>query len=218
MDWFPNVDGVLYFVRTILPLIRRRCPECTMAIVERRPPPEICKLSRDSRIRVTGTVSDMRPHLWASAVAIVPLRIGEGTRLKIYEAMAARVPVVSTTVGAEGLTLNPPHDIHIADLPEDFAERCLELIGSSTERARVSCAAWELVNSRFSWEQYRAASRRLWNWVRASGTSCKCCVLLRGRGEWVPIFPEDCCNARNATGRRSGSVSDREFPGGRWHG
>ena len=153
MDWFPNVDGVLYFVRTILPLIRRRRPECTMAIVGRKPPPEICKLSRDPRIQVTGTVSDIRPHLWASAVAIAPLRIGGGTRLKIYEAMAARVPVVSTTVGAEGLTLNPPHDIHIADLPEDFAERCLELIGSSTERARVSRAAWELVNSRFSWEQ-----------------------------------------------------------------
>jgi glycosyltransferase involved in cell wall biosynthesis len=153
MDWFPNVDGVLYFVRTILPLIRRRRPECTMAIVGRAPAPEICKLSTaDPRIRVTGTVSDIRPHLWASAVAIVPLRIGGGTRLKIYEAMAARVPVVSTTVGAEGLSVNPPHDIRIADRPEDFAERCLELIGSSAERTRVSGAAWELVSSRFSWE------------------------------------------------------------------
>jgi glycosyltransferase involved in cell wall biosynthesis len=153
MDWFPNVDGVLYFVRTILPLIRRRRPECTMAIVGRTPAPEICKLSTaDPRIRVTGTVSDIRPHLWASAVAIVPLRIGGGTRLKIYEAMAARVPVVSTTVGAEGLSVNPPHDIRIADRPEDFAESCLELIGSSVERTRVSGAAWELVSSRFSWE------------------------------------------------------------------
>src|SRR5262249_15997086 len=85
MDWFPNVDGVLYFVSTILPLIRRRRPECTMAIVGRTPAPEICKLSTaDPRIQVTGTVSDIRPHLWASAVAIVPLRIGGGTRLKIY--------------------------------------------------------------------------------------------------------------------------------------
>jgi glycosyltransferase involved in cell wall biosynthesis len=154
MDWFPNVDGVLFFVRTILPLIRRRRPECTLDIVGRAPPPKIFSLAAaDPRIRVTGTVSDIRPHLWASRVAIVPLRIGGGTRLKIYEAMAARVPVVSTTVGAEGLTVNPPHDIRIADRPEEFAEHCLELIGSSAERARVSRAAWELVSSRFSWEQ-----------------------------------------------------------------
>jgi glycosyltransferase involved in cell wall biosynthesis len=154
MDWFPNVDGVLYFVRAILPLIRRRHPECTLEIVGRTPPPKIFRLSAaDPRIRVTGTVSDIRPHLWASDVAIVPLRIGGGTRLKIYEAMAARIPVVSTTLGAEGLTVNPPHDIRIADRPEDFAERCLELIESSAERARVSRAAWELVSSRFSWEQ-----------------------------------------------------------------
>jgi glycosyltransferase involved in cell wall biosynthesis len=153
MDWFPNVDGVLYFVRTILPLIRHRRPEATLAIVGRSPPPEIRKLSTaDPRIRISGTVSDIRPHLWASTVAIVPLRIGGGTRLKIYEAMAAKVPVVSTTIGAEGLMVNPPYDIRIADCPEDFAECCQELLGSSTERARVSRAAWELVSSRFSWE------------------------------------------------------------------
>ena len=153
MDWFPNVDGVLYFVRTILPMIRHRRPESTLAIVGRTPPPEIRKLSTsDPRIRITGTVSDIRPHLWASAVSIVPLRIGGGTRLKIYEAMAAKVPVVSTSIGAEGLFVNPPYDIRIADRPEDFAECCLELLGSSAESARVSRAAWELVSSRFSWE------------------------------------------------------------------
>jgi len=153
MDWFPNVDGVLYFVRSILPLIRRRLPGTTLAIVGRAPPPDIRKLSTtDPRIRVTGTVTDVRPHLWASAVAIVPLRIGGGTRLKIYEAMAAKVPVVSTTIGAEGLVANPPYDIRIADRPEDFAECCLELLGDPAERERVSRAALELVSSRFSWE------------------------------------------------------------------
>jgi len=154
MDWLPNVDGVLYFVSEILPLIRRQRPGATLAIVGRTPLPKVAQLAaEDSGIQVTGTVADIRPYLWSSAVSIVPLRIGGGTRLKIYEAMAARIPVVSTTIGAEGLSVNPPRDIRIADAPEHFASHCLELLGSPEVRACVSQAAWEMVNSNFSWEQ-----------------------------------------------------------------
>jgi len=154
MDWLPNVDGVLYFVREILPLIRRRRPDCSLAIVGRTPPAAVTELAeRDPCIYVTGTVPDIRPYLWNSAVSIVPLRIGGGTRLKIYEAMAARIPVVSTTIGAEGLTIHPPDDIRIADTPRDYADRCLELLSSSEERERVGSAAWEMVNADFSWER-----------------------------------------------------------------
>src|SRR5439155_21240770 len=134
MDWLPNVDGVQYFVREVLPSIRRRRPECTLAIVGRTPPPTVIQLAEDPRIHVTGTVADIRPYLWGSAVAIVPLRIGGGTRLKIYEAMAARIPVVSTSVGAEGLVVNPPENIRIVDTPQDFADQCLELLGDVAER------------------------------------------------------------------------------------
>jgi glycosyltransferase involved in cell wall biosynthesis len=153
MDWLPNVDGVFYFVRQILPLIRQSRPATTLAIVGRTPPPKVSQLAdEDPGIQVTGTVADIRPYLWSSAVSIVPLRIGGGTRLKIYEAMAAQIPVVSTTIGAEGLSVNPPRDIRIADTPEHFASHCLELLGSPEIRARVSQAAWEMVNSSFSWE------------------------------------------------------------------
>ena len=153
MDWLPNVDGVLYFVREILPLIRRQRPATTLAIVGRTPPPKILQLAaEDSGIRVTGTVADIRPYLWNSAVSIVPLRIGGGTRLKIYEAMAAQIPVVSTTIGAEGLSVNPPEDIRIADTPDRFASHCLELLASPEIRARLSHSAWQMVNSNFSWE------------------------------------------------------------------
>ncbi|HEV3331183.1 MAG TPA: glycosyltransferase [Bryobacteraceae bacterium] len=153
MDWLPNVDGVLYFAREILPLIRRRRPECSLAIVGRTPPPKVKELAeRDPKILVTGTVPDIRPYLWGSAVSIVPLRIGGGTRLKIYEAMAARIPVVSTTIGAEGLEIHPPNDIRIADTPEDFAARCLELLDDAADRRRVAGCAWEMVNANFSWE------------------------------------------------------------------
>ena len=153
MDWLPNVDGMLFFVREVLPLILRRRPRTTMTIVGRTPPPEIQALARaQPMITVTGTVADVRPYLWGAKISIVPLRIGGGTRLKIYESMAARVPVVSTTTGAEGLTIHPPEDIRLADRPQDFAERCLELLDDASERERVAGRALEMVSSQFSWD------------------------------------------------------------------
>jgi glycosyltransferase involved in cell wall biosynthesis len=154
MDWLPNVDGVLWFVREVLPLIRRRRPETTLTVVGRTPPPKILELGKaDPKIEITGTVPDIRPYLWNSAVSIVPLRIGGGTRLKIYEAMAAQIPVISTTIGAEGLTAHPPEDIRIADTPAAFADECLSLLADPTARTQVASAAWQMVHDHFSWEQ-----------------------------------------------------------------
>jgi glycosyltransferase involved in cell wall biosynthesis len=107
---------------------------------------------KDSRIRVTGTVNDIRPYLWESAVSIVPLRIGGGTRLKIYEAMAAKIPVVSTSIGAEGLDIRNGDDIHIAESPAEFAERCLALLDDPAARSRMADIAFSMVASRYSWE------------------------------------------------------------------
>jgi glycosyltransferase involved in cell wall biosynthesis len=157
MDWLPNVDGVLYFSREILPLIRRHKPDCTLAVVGRNPAREIVELENpDSGIRVTGTVADIRPYFWNSSISIVPLRIGGGTRLKIFEAMAAGVPVVSTSIGAEGLPVSSGEDCYISDSPRDFADRCLELLGDAQLRSRIASAGSQLVSSRCSWE---AASR-----------------------------------------------------------
>jgi sugar transferase (PEP-CTERM/EpsH1 system associated) len=158
MDWMPNIQGVRFFLEHVWPLIRRRRPECTLAIVGRQPPASLEALAgAPSGIRVTGTVDDVRPYLWGSLVSIVPLYIGGGTRLKIYEAMAAGVPVVSTTVGAEGLDVEHPRDIRIADTPQDFAAQCLELLDDTERRAALAQAALELMAGRFSWE--RAAGR-----------------------------------------------------------
>jgi glycosyltransferase involved in cell wall biosynthesis len=162
MDWLPNVDGVLWFVREVLPLIRNRRPETTLAVVGRTPPPKITQLGQeDARIQITGTVPDIRPYLWGSAVSIVPLRIGGGTRLKIYEAMAAKIPVVSTTVGAEGLTAHPPDDIRLADTPDTFAAQCLELLADESTRDRISEAAWQMVHDHFSWEHVSRVFERV---------------------------------------------------------
>jgi glycosyltransferase involved in cell wall biosynthesis len=149
MDWMPNVEGVNWFLDEILPLILRERPETTVAIVGRKPPQSLLARASD-RLRVTGTVPDVRPFLWESAVSMVPLRIGSGTRLKIFEAMAAKVPVVSTTIGAEGLVCDPG-TIGIADTPSAFAAACLELLTDRERRDRQSLAAWEMVRERYSW-------------------------------------------------------------------
>ncbi len=153
MDWMPNIDAVKWFILEILPIIRKRRPSCSLAIVGRQPSREIVALgASDPLIQVTGTVPDVRPYLWGSGVAIVPLRIGGGTRLKIYEAMAAKVPVVSTAIGAEGLDVRQGDNIRIADDALGFADQCLDLLDNQIERRRIVENAWELVNSRYSWD------------------------------------------------------------------
>jgi len=162
MDWMPNIDGAEWFVREVLPLIRRRRPDCTLAIVGRRPSPAISRLAEmDARITVTGTIPDVRPWLFGTLASIVPLRVGGGTRLKIYEAMAARVPVVSTAIGAEGLDVADGENIHLADTPQDFAERCVALLDSEGERERIASNAWNLVASSYSWDAAVRGMERL---------------------------------------------------------
>jgi glycosyltransferase involved in cell wall biosynthesis len=153
MDWTPNVDGVQWFVTEVLPRIHMRRPDCELIVAGRRPDPAIHRLARTHPgVLVTGTVPDVRPYLWEAAVSIVPLRIGGGTRLKIFEAMAAKVPVVSTTIGAEGLDVRGGETIRIADTPQDFAEQCLELLDQPAAARSIASAAWELVSSCYSWE------------------------------------------------------------------
>jgi sugar transferase (PEP-CTERM/EpsH1 system associated) len=153
MDWLPNIDAVKFFSEEILPRIRARRPACKIAIVGRRPGSAIEELGRrDLNIVVTGTVPDVRPWLWGSAVSIVPLRIGGGTRLKIFEAMAAKVPVVSTAIGAEGLPVEPGRHLLIADEAEAFAESCLKLLEDGERRSALAESGWALVRDRFSWD------------------------------------------------------------------
>jgi polysaccharide biosynthesis protein PslH len=152
MDWRPNIDGLRWFTSSVLPLIRRRRPNCSFAVVGRHPTAEVRGMGSDRHIHITGTVHDVRPYLWESAVSIVPLRIGGGTRLKIYEAMAAKIPVVSTSVGAEGLDIRDGENIRIADSPENFAAACLQLLDHPNARRRMAAAAWERIAACYSWE------------------------------------------------------------------
>jgi polysaccharide biosynthesis protein PslH len=153
MDWMPNEDGILYFIHEILPLIRRDIPEISLCVVGRDPSRKLRDLAASlPSIQVTGRVEDIRPFVQRGAVYVVPLRIGGGTRLKIFEAMAMGKAVVSTTIGAEGLPLNPGKDVIIADQPQEFADTTLALLRDPSQRVQLGRAARELVETQFSWE------------------------------------------------------------------
>jgi glycosyltransferase involved in cell wall biosynthesis len=151
MDWEANIDGVDYFCRESWPKIKAAVPDATFSIVGRNPPPRIQRLAAPD-IEVTGWVASTLEPLRAAAVFVVPLRIGGGTRLKIYEAMAMRKAVVSTTIGAEGLDVTDGHDIRLADDPDSFAQRVIELLRDQTLRLKFEQAASETA-ARYNWPE-----------------------------------------------------------------
>jgi sugar transferase (PEP-CTERM/EpsH1 system associated) len=151
MDWIPNEDAMLHFARSILPAIRRQASDVTLAIVGRAPTPAVQALAAEAGIEVTGRVEDVRPHIAEAAVYVVPIRVGGGTRLKIFEAMAMGKPVVSTTVGAEGLPVTAGQNIVIEDDPEQFAAAVLHLLGDQERRAAIGREARALVVAQYDW-------------------------------------------------------------------
>lgn len=163
MDWMPNIDGMQWFADEIWPLILQRRPQTTLAIVGRKPAPAIQALAQKPGISVTGTVPDVRPWLHGGKISIVPLRIGGGTRLKIYESMAAQVPVVSTAIGAEGLDWSDGQNILIADSPTNFAGRCLQLLEDPAQAQKLAQNAFRLVDQHYSWQAITDQFERLLN-------------------------------------------------------
>jgi sugar transferase (PEP-CTERM/EpsH1 system associated) len=152
MDWLPNEDAILYFVDAILPLIKQQCPEVSLEVVGRSPSRKLQALAETEKsMRLTGWVEDIRPFVARDSICIVPLRIGGGTRLKIFEAMAMGKAVVSTSVGAEGLPVQSGENILLADTPNDFADSVVSLLRDANERRRLGTSARALVQEKYSW-------------------------------------------------------------------
>jgi polysaccharide biosynthesis protein PslH len=151
MDWYPNRDAVEYFTRAILPRVRTECPKVRFIVAGRNPPAQfIEQFKSDPMIKFTGTVPDMRPHLDAATVVIVPLRLGGGTRIKILEACAAGRPVVSTSVGAEGLNLEAGKEIILADDPVEFARSVVNMLQDPARSDAVARSSRAAVTERYS--------------------------------------------------------------------
>jgi len=159
MDWEPNIDAVEHFCATVWPNVIAKHPEARFRIVGRNPDPRVLRLHGDN-VEVTGSVASVVSHLEEAVVVVVPLRIGGGTRLKIYEAMAAGKAVISTSVGAEGLQVNPEKDIWIADEPRAMAQAVIQLLEDDQLRFRLGRAAAEQA-ARFDWPIVAGTFRKI---------------------------------------------------------
>jgi glycosyltransferase involved in cell wall biosynthesis len=150
MDWEANIDAVEHFCRDIWPAVRAAVPSAQFRIVGRNPHARVARLAGDS-VEVTGTVPSVVEHLKEAAVVVVPLRVGGGTRLKIFEAMSMAKAVVSTTIGAEGLPVTAGRDLEIADEPARFAQAVVRLMRDAAARRAIEAAARQLVVDKYDW-------------------------------------------------------------------
>lgn len=147
----PNAAAAVWFAREVLPLVRAKLADVRFSIVGADPPAEVRALAGNG-ITVTGYVDDVRPYLATAALAVAPLRSGGGTRLKILEAFAAGVPVVSTSIGAEGLEVVAGEHLLLADTPAELAAATLLVLRERTFAQRLADAAQRLARERYSWE------------------------------------------------------------------
>ena len=153
MDYYPNIDAVQFFAHNCWPLIQAQVPGATWQIVGKNPPSEVQRLGELPGVTVIGSVPDMRPYLAELTVAIAPLLIGSGTRLKILEALAMQKAVVSTSIGCEGLSVSSGEHLLVADQPAAFAQAVVKLIRDPLKRATLGAAGRALVEAEYSWEK-----------------------------------------------------------------
>lgn len=180
LEWRPNLDAVGLLLDRIFPAVRATEPDAQLDIVGRNPPASLVARAEEVEgVRLHVNVADVRPFLASSGVMAVPLRIGGGSRLKILEALATGLPVVSTAVGAEGLCLEPGRDLEIADEPEAIAAA---LVGAIREPERVQRRASQArrhVLDRYDWDILAEAMERSWERCVA-GREAGCALSAAG--------------------------------------
>ncbi len=151
MDWDANVDGVRFFIENVWPAVTRRIADARFVVVGRSPPRSLVELGHAAKnVRFTGFVDDVRPDVHAAHVAVIPLRVGGGTRIKVFEAMAMGCPVVSTAIGVEGLDVEDGVHYLCREDAQDQALAIIDLLGDAETRAGLSRRARECVERRFS--------------------------------------------------------------------
>jgi sugar transferase (PEP-CTERM/EpsH1 system associated) len=152
MDFRPNVDAIRWFVQDVLPLVAESRPDARLQVVGRSPAPAVLALaSENPGVVVTGAVEDVRPYFDRSTLFVVPMRMGGGVRLKVLEALAAGVPLVSTSMGAEGTGLVHEEELLLADTADQFARAVLRLLEDEPLRRHLSSAGRGAVSRRFDW-------------------------------------------------------------------
>jgi glycosyltransferase involved in cell wall biosynthesis len=148
--YFPNEEGVLYFLREVFPLIKDKQPRFRFTVVGGNPPLSQVRYQSDA-IEITGFVDDVRPFMWESSVFVVPLRMGGGTHFKIVEAFAAGLPVVSTRLGAEAIPVEDGRELLLADTPAEIAAAVLRVLEDPALAERLARAGQAYVRRHFDW-------------------------------------------------------------------
>jgi glycosyltransferase involved in cell wall biosynthesis len=161
LDYAPNVDAIQLFCGQILPRIRRKLPAAKCVIVGRSPAESVLKLHDGETVTVIRDVPEVAPYLRTSTALVVPIRFGGGTRIKILEGMAYGIPVISSTVGAEGIEVTPGRNILIADDPDTFAASCINIAGNQALRHTLSESGRELVEREYQWSSIESGVRTL---------------------------------------------------------
>jgi glycosyltransferase involved in cell wall biosynthesis len=150
----PNADGIRWFLQQVFPLVRNEMPNATITIMGKNPPKDFMRLAEDpeSGVIVTGFVDELAPYFASSALMVIPVRAGGGMRVRILEAFARGMPVVTTTVGLEGIDAQPGRDVLVADSPSSFAEAVLQLMQDKSLQALLASNGRQLVESRYDWQ------------------------------------------------------------------
>jgi glycosyltransferase involved in cell wall biosynthesis len=150
----PNADGIRWFVGEVFPLIRSKIAGVTLTIIGKNPPKDFLKLAEDKNnsIVVTGFVPDLDPYFAESGLTVIPVRAGGGMRVRILEAFARAMPVVTTTVGLEGIQAQPGRDVLVADSPDDFADAVVHLLNNEELQDQLSTNGRHLVETKYDWQ------------------------------------------------------------------
>jgi glycosyltransferase involved in cell wall biosynthesis len=150
----PNADGIRWFIQQVFPLVRQKLPDAKLIIVGKNPPKDFLKLAavETSGIVTTGFVPELDPYFAESAVTVVPVRAGGGMRVRILEAFARAAPVVTTTVGLEGIDACPGEDVLVADSPGDFAGSVITLLQDREFQQKLSTNGRRLVEKKYDWQ------------------------------------------------------------------
>jgi glycosyltransferase involved in cell wall biosynthesis len=172
MDWAANIDGVQFFLGQVWPRVLAGRPDARFVIVGKNPPASLLALARRTRqVEFTGFVDDVRPYVHSAQAFVIPLLVGGGTRIKAFEAMAMGCPVVSTTIGIEGLSAEAVEHYLECDAPAAMADAVLKLLGDGAERERLSRAARSLVEQRFGHREVSRAFEAICQRALADGVA-----------------------------------------------